>query len=211
VAAKSVGCRALTLPAKNIPLAEWCNARQENADDDVDKGTLYPPSSSLRRCGWWRVARALRRCSERLLVHIRAIHAEMRGACGWPRIWRELASRGIRVGKDRVRRLMQLHGVRAKGKRRLKVTTDSAHDLTIAPNLLGRNFVASAPDRAWVGDITYIPTDEGWLFLAVVLDLFRRSVIGWSLRDDMPRDRARCAANGMGQAASGEACRADLS
>jgi putative transposase len=106
---------------------------------------------------------------------------------------------------------MQLHGVRAKGKRRLKVTTDSAHDLTIAPNLLGRNFVASAPDRAWVGDITYIPTDEGWLFLAVVLDLFRRSVIGWSLRDDMPRDRARCAANGMGQAASGEACRADLS
>jgi putative transposase len=83
---------------------------------------------------------------------------------------------------------MQLHGVRAKGKRRLKVTTDSAHDLTIAPNLLGRNFVASAPDRAWVGDITYIPTDEGWLFLAVVLDLFRRSVIGWSLRDDMGRE-----------------------
>jgi putative transposase len=126
--------------------------------------------------------------SERLLVHIRAIHAEMRGAYGWPRVWRELVARGIRVGKDRVQRLMQLHGVRAKGKRRFKVTTDSVHDLPIAPNVLDRNFSVAAPDQAWVGDITYIPTDEGWLFLAVVLDLFSRSVIGWSLRDDMGRE-----------------------
>jgi putative transposase len=123
-----------------------------------------------------------------LLVHIRAIHAEMRGAYGWPRIWRELLVRGIAVGKERVRRLMQLHGICAKGKRRFRVTTDSNHDLPIAPNLLDRQFTAPEPDKVWAGDITYIHTDEGWLFLAVVIDLFSRQVVGWSLREDMTRD-----------------------
>jgi putative transposase len=123
-----------------------------------------------------------------LLVHIRAIHAEMRGAYGWPRIWRELLARGIAVGKERVRRLMQLHGVRAKGKRRFRVTTDSNHDLPIAANLLERQFTVPEPDKVWAGNITYIHTDEGWLFLAVVIDLFSRQVVGWSLREDMTRD-----------------------
>lgn len=85
-------------------------------------------------------------------------------------------------------KLMQLHGIRAKGKMRFKVTTDSNHDLPIAPNLLDRQFNVQAPDRVWAGDITYIATDEGWLFLAVVIDLFSRQVIGWSLRADMTRD-----------------------
>ena len=75
-----------------------------------------------------------------LLVRIKAIHAETRGGYGWPRTWKELLARGIRVGKERVQKLMQLHGIRAKGKRRFKVTTDSNHDLPIAPNLLGRQF-----------------------------------------------------------------------
>jgi hypothetical protein len=83
---------------------------------------------------------------------------------------------------------MQLHGIRAKGKRRFKVTTDSNHDMPIAPNLLGRQFTVAEPDRVWAGDITYIHTDEGWLFPAVVIDLFSRQVVGWSLREDMTRD-----------------------
>ena len=80
---------------------------------------------------------------------------------------------------------MQLHGIRAKGKRRFKVTTDSGHGLPISPNLLNREFTVAEPDRVWVGDITYIATGEGWLFLAVVIDLFSRQVVGWSLREDM--------------------------
>jgi transposase InsO family protein len=123
-----------------------------------------------------------------LLVHIKAIHAETHGGYGWPRTWKELLARGIRVGKQRVQKLMQLHGIRAKGKRRFKVTTDSNHDLPIAPNLLNREFTVSEPNKVWAGDITYIATDEGWLFLAVVMDLFSRQVIGWSLRFDMTRD-----------------------
>jgi len=93
-----------------------------------------------------------------------------------------------RLGKDRVQRLMQLHGIRAKGKRRFKVTTDSNHDLPIAPNLLDRQFTVAVPDKVWAGDITYIHTDEGWLILAVVIDLFSRQVMGWSMREDMTRD-----------------------
>ena len=92
------------------------------------------------------------------------------------------------MGKERVQKLMQLHGIRAKGRRRFKVTTDSNHDLPIAPNLLDRQFTVEQPDKVWAGDITYIATDEGWLFLAVVIDLFSRQVIGWSLRQDMTRD-----------------------
>ncbi|MFZ3117124.1 MAG: IS3 family transposase [Variovorax sp.] len=123
-----------------------------------------------------------------LLVHIKAVHAETRGAYGWPRIWKELLARGIRVGKHRVQELMQRHGIRARGKRRFKVTTDSRHDLPVSPNLLKRQFAVSEPDQVWAGDITYIATDEGWLFLAVVIDLFSRQVVGWSLREDMTRE-----------------------
>jgi putative transposase len=126
---------------------------------------------------------------EALLVHIRAVYEENREAYGWPRIWRALGQRGIRVGKQRVQRLMQQHGIRARGKRRFRVmTTDSRHTLPIAPNRLNRNFAVSAPNQVWTGDITYIQTDEGWLFLAVVIDLFSRRVVGWSLQPDMRRD-----------------------
>jgi len=127
-------------------------------------------------------------CGRPNITTLHAIHAETRGGYGWPRIWKELLVRGIRVGKDRVQKLMQLHGIRAKGKRRFKVTTDSKHDLPISPNLLDRQFSVAEPDKAWAGDITYIATDEGWLFLAVVIDLFSRQVVGWSLRADMSRD-----------------------
>jgi putative transposase len=126
---------------------------------------------------------------EALLVHIRAVYAENRGAYGWPRIWRQLRRQGIRVGKQRVQRLMQKHGIQARGKRRFRVlTTDSKHGLPLAPNVLDRKFTVAAPNQVWAGDLTYIPTEEGWLFLAVVIDLFSRKVVGWSMRPDMQRE-----------------------
>ena len=125
---------------------------------------------------------------EALLAHIRAVHAETRGTYGWPRIWRELVKRGVHVGKQRVQRLMQAHGIHARGKRRFRVaTTDSRHTLPVAPNRLERNFSPARPNTTWSGDITYIATDEGWLFLAVVIDLFSRRVVGWSLQPHMQR------------------------
>ena len=126
---------------------------------------------------------------EALVAHIRAAYEEHRGAYGWPRIWRQLQKGGIRVGKLRVQRLMQQQGIRARGKRRFRITTtDSRHDLPIAPNLLNRNFTVAAPNLTWSGDITYIPTEEGWLFLAVVIDLFSRRVVGWSMQTDVGRN-----------------------
>jgi len=132
------------------------------------------------------LARRRHLTAEALVVHIRAVFTANRGAYGWPRIWRELSARGVRVGKRRVQRLMQQHGIRARGRRRFRVTTtDSRHSLPIAPNLLNRNFAVAAPNQAWTGDITYIPTHEGWLFLAVVIDLFSRRVVGWSMHPEM--------------------------
>jgi putative transposase len=96
------------------------------------------------------------------------------------------AGPGIRVGKLRVQRLMQQKGIRARGQRRFRITTtDSRHSLPTAPNLLNRNFTAAAPNQVWVGDVTYIATEEGWLFLAVVMDLFSRRIVGWSLGEQI--------------------------
>lgn len=122
-----------------------------------------------------------------LMVHIKAVFVEMKGAYGWPRIWRELAARGIRAGKDRVRKMMKACGLRGASKRRFKATTNSAHDLPVAPNLLARNFAVDAPNRVWTGDITYIWTEEGWLYLAVVIDLFNRQVVGFAMGQRMTR------------------------
>ena len=126
--------------------------------------------------------------NDALLLHIRAIHAESKGEYGWPRVWKELLARGIRVGKERVQKLMQLHGIKARAKRKYKATTDSGHSLPIAPDLLKRDFTPGAPDRAWSSDITYIATDEGWLYLTVVIDLFSRQVVGWSMKPHMTTD-----------------------
>ena len=122
-----------------------------------------------------------------LAVHIKAVFTEMKGAYGWPRIWRELAARGIRAGKERVRKMMKACGLHARGKRRFKATTNSAHDLPVAPNLLVRNFTVDAPNKVWTGDITYIWTEEGWLYLAVVIDLFNRQVVGFAMGQRMTR------------------------
>lgn len=123
--------------------------------------------------------------NEALLVHIRTIHAQLKGEYGWPRMHKELVARGIRVGKERVRRLMQQHGIRARTKRKFVVTTDSKHHLPVAPDLVQRRFTPQAPNQLWSGDITYIATNEGWLYLAVVLDLHSRQVVGWGLQPRM--------------------------
>lgn len=87
---------------------------------------------------------------------------------GWPKMWKELVTRGIRIGKERVRKMMRLHGIRAKGKKKFVVTTDSNHNLPIAPNLLERDFTAEQPDQVWTTVINYISTDEGWLYLTAL-------------------------------------------
>jgi transposase InsO family protein len=122
-----------------------------------------------------------------LLAHIKAIHAETRAAYGWPRTWRELRARGIQVGKERVRKMMRDNAIRARSKRKFKATTDSNHGLPVCDNLLNRNFSPVKPDAVWTGDITYIPTQEGRLYLAVVIDIFSRQVIGWAMSERMTR------------------------
>ena len=101
---------------------------------------------------------------------------------------RELRLRGYPASKERVERLMRENGIKAKHKHRFKVTTDSKHNLPIAPNLLDRNFTPDAPNQVWTSDITYLWTNEGWLHLAIVLDLFNREVVGWSLKPRMTAD-----------------------
>lgn len=123
-----------------------------------------------------------------MLAVIRAIHAELKGAYGSPRMVRELRKRGFTAGKERIERLMRENGIRARHKRRYRITTDSKHGLPVAENLLDRNFTPTAPNQVWTSDITYLWTDEGWLYLAVVLDLFNREVIGWSLKSRMASD-----------------------
>lgn len=123
-----------------------------------------------------------------MLTLIQAIHAELKGSYGSPRMAKELHRRGFPASKPRVERLMRENGIRARHKRRYKATTDSKHSLPVADNLLDRNFTPSAPNQAWTSDITYLWTDEGWLYLAIVLDLFNREVVGWSLKPCMTAD-----------------------
>lgn len=106
---------------------------------------------------------------------------------GAGRITDELHENGEKCSKNRVARRMKYLGLRAKAKKKFKVTTDSKHNLPVAPNLLNRDFTASAPNQKWCGDISYIWTDEGWMYLAVVIDLYSRAVIGWSIQPTMSR------------------------
>jgi putative transposase len=128
-----------------------------------------------------------------LAAEIRAAHAASRGRYGSPRVHAELRARGRRVGRKRVARLMRGMGLAARRRRRFRRTTDSSHAFPIAPNLLGRNFTAEAPDRVWLADLTYIWTTEGWLYLAAVLDLCTRRVVGWAMADHLGHELALAA------------------
>lgn len=125
--------------------------------------------------------------NDALLAHIKAIHVQVKGEYGWPRIFKQLLANGVRVGKERVRKLMAQHGIHAKTQRKFKATTDSNHNLPVAPNLIARDFSPALPNQVWTTDITYIATDEGWLYLTVMLDLFSRQVVGWSIQPRMTR------------------------
>ncbi len=120
---------------------------------------------------------------QRLDVLVAAIFAELGGRYGAPRIEKELRRRGEHTSRKRVAASMVRQGLRARPRRRWHRTTDSSHREPIAPNLLGRDFTAKAPDRSWVADTTYLPVLGGFLFLVVILDLFSRKVVGWSLGD----------------------------
>ena len=125
------------------------------------------------------------RRDEALAVKVRALHQTSRGTYGSPRVCRDLRAEGEGVGRKRVARIMREQGIRGCPPRRFRKTTDSNHSLAIAKNLVDRNFRPAAPDQLWATDITYVRTWEGWLYLAVVLDLYSRRVVGWASADHM--------------------------
>jgi putative transposase len=128
--------------------------------------------------------------NRRLLSHIRLAHQRSRRIYGSPRITHELRAGGHCIGENRIARLMRDGGIRAKGARKWRATTQSSHRLPVAENTLDRGFTVRAPNCVWAGDISYIWTAEGWLYLAVVLDLYSRAVIGWAMGERLTTDLA---------------------
>ena len=121
--------------------------------------------------------------NEKILMVIKESHKNSRRAYGSPRIVEDLKAKGMKCGKNRVARLMKIHGIVGKAKKRFKATTNSNHALPVAENLLNQNFTAEKPNTVWLSDITYVPTLEGWLYLVVILDLFSRQILGWAMSD----------------------------
>ena len=147
---------------------------------------------SVSRSGYY--AWLSRKPSERqrenqmLLYRIRQFFERSKGTYGSPRILRDLREEGFCCGKHRVARFMRQTGLRAVLPRRFRVTTDSKHALPVAENLLGQDFTASKANERWAADITYVRTGEGWLYLAVVLDLFSRRIVGWSMQASLHKE-----------------------
>jgi putative transposase len=136
----------------------------------------------------WRSRPESRRsAANRILVDdIKRVHRDTSGRYGSPRIHIELKAQGRGASRGRIERLMRHHGIRAIMARPRRVrTTDSRHNLPIAPNLLARNFTATAPNRIWLADITYVETEQGWLYLAAVMDLYSRRIVGWAMADHL--------------------------
>ena len=125
-----------------------------------------------------------------LLAHVRAAFAVSNRTYGSPRMVHELRDNGLAIGRRRVARLMRENGMKARQKRRFKRTTDSLHAFPVAPNLLDQDFTATGPNQKWGADISYVWTREGWLYLAVVIDLFARRVVGWATSDRLHKELA---------------------
>jgi transposase InsO family protein len=143
-----------------------------------------------------RAASQQARANEALLVQIQAEYETSRATYGSPRIQVALQRQGVRCSRKRIARLMQLHQIRARArKKRRPVTTQREAGAMPAPNLLNQEFSASVPNQKWVSDITYIETAEGWLYLAVVLDLFSRRIVGWAMADHMEASLVEAAWN----------------
>jgi putative transposase len=128
-----------------------------------------------------------------LSKQIATFHAASKGRYGSPRVHADLKAGKVHVGRKRVARLMRERGLVARCRRRYRTTTDSKHSFPIAPNLLGRDFTAQGPDESWVTDITFIWTLQGWLYLAVILDVFSRRVVGWATGQNVDRHLALAA------------------
>jgi len=125
-----------------------------------------------------------------LLAHVRSAFSLSNGTYGSPRMMRELHDQGLAVGRRRTARLMRENGLVARQKRRFKRTTDSHHAFPIAPNIIDQDFTAAGPNEKWGADISYVWTREGWLYLAVVIDLFARRVVGWATSDRLHKELA---------------------
>lgn len=165
--------RFIAEDASRLPVRRKCHLAE------VPRSTFYvsrdrPESKRERR----------NRC---LLVWIKEAFDQSRHTYGSRRIYAELHKRGICCSVNRIARLMKEHGIVAVQHRKYRPTTDSKHDFPVAPNRLGRNFEADQRNRVWVADITYIPTDEGWLYLATELDLYSHRIVGWSLSSRISR------------------------
>ncbi len=173
---------AITAHRGRFPVRRMCAAL------GVSVGGYY---ESVRRAAGKTPPGARAAADERLLVDVRAAYRASEGRYGAPRVHAELRAQGTRVAKKRVARLMRADGLAARrARRRRPVTTDSRHGEPVAPNTLARRFAVAqvaGVDHVWVGDITYVPTAEGWLYLAVVLDLASRRVVGWATRDTLDR------------------------
>jgi transposase InsO family protein len=140
---------------------------------------------------WKRQPRSKRlKDNEKILMGIRESHKNSKRTYGSPRITEDLQAKGTTCSENRVARLMRANGIVAKTVKKFKATTNSKHDLPVAENLLKQNFVAEKPNTVWVSDITYIWTLEGWLYLAVILDLYSRQVVGWAMSDRLTSDFA---------------------
>jgi transposase InsO family protein len=133
---------------------------------------------------WQQLGPSVREQNNRALLSVvEQIHCQSRRTYGSPRIWFALREQGIQCGRNRLAHLMRLHGIRAKTKRRFKLTTHSRAGQGTGTDLVQRNFTATRPNRVWTSDITYIWTREGWAYLAVVLDLYSRMIVGWELSE----------------------------
>jgi transposase InsO family protein len=145
---------------------------------------------------WRHSSEGLRAREDRkLLEQIRAVYEKSGGRYGSPRVYQELKEQGVRCSKHRVERLMRHAGLRARRRRNFRVTTRSTAGHSVAPNYLERQFCASDLNQIWAGDITYLETREGWLYLAVLLDLCSRRVVGWACSDRITRDLSLSALN----------------
>jgi len=135
----------------------------------------------------WRNGEPSVRCQARtqLDAQVQQAFSAEKGRAGAPRLTRRLKTHGQTAGHNQVAQSLRRQGLRAKGARKYKATTNSHHSLPVAPNLLQQDFSAERPNQKWVSDITYLATDEGWLYLAVVLDLYSRKVVGWSMSERM--------------------------
>jgi putative transposase len=163
--------QAILATPSPLPLGRRC------ALLDVSRSGFY---------AWRRRGASRRTLTNRQLVRaMREIHAEVDRSYGSPRMQRELVGRGLACGRHRVARLMRVEGIRAKQARRFRVTTNSRHGLAVAPNHVGRQFTAPGPNQLWMGDVTFIPTAEGWSYLAVLLDAWSRRVVGWALSPEL--------------------------